>query len=177
VTDDLRYADCPTTDATVDVAAPPETVWPLVSDIQLPARFSGEFLGAEWLDGASGPQVGARFVGRNQHTAIGSWETTSTVTACDPPHTFEWTVGDLAAPSATWRFTLEPSAGGTRVTQWMRMGPGRSGINAAIEAMPDKESRILQRRLAELQANMQATLDGVKQLAETGDSATSATPA
>ncbi len=91
------------------------------------------------------------------------------MTACDPPRTFEWTVGDLAEPAATWRFTLEPSGSGTRLTQWMRMGPGRSGINAAIDAMPDKESRILQRRLADLQANMQATLEGVKErLAETG---------
>ena len=46
------------------------------------------------------------------------------------------------------------------------MGPARSGINAAIDAMPDKESRILHRRLAELHRNMEATLDGIKQLAE-----------
>ena len=55
---------------------------------------------------------------------------------------------------------------GTRLTQWMQMGPARSGINAAIDAMPDKESRILERRLAELRQNMQATLEGIKQLAE-----------
>ena len=176
MTDELRFADCPTTEAMIDIAAPADTVWALVSDIELPARFSGEFLGAEWLAEANGPQVGAQFVGRNHHPAAGTWETTSTVTACDRPRTFEWTVGDLAEPAATWRFTLEPSGSGTRLTQWMQMGPGRSGINAAIDAMPDKESRILQRRLAELQANMQATLEGVKQLAETGGSATSATP-
>ena len=166
MTDELRFADCPTTEVTIDVAAPTQAVWALVSDIELSARFSNEFLGAEWLDGASGPQVGAQFVGRNHHVAIGPWETTSTVTACDPPRTFEWTVGDLAEPAATWRFLLEPVGSGTRLTQWMRMGPGRSGINAAIDAMPDKESRILRRRLADLQANMQATLDGIKCLAE-----------
>ena len=176
MTDELRFADCPTTEATIDIAAPADAVWALVSDIELPARFSGEFRGAEWLDGGTGPQVGAQFVGRNHHVAIGSWETTSTVTACDSPTTFEWTVGDLAEPAATWRFTLEASDGGTRLTQWMRMGPGRSGINAAIDAMPDKESRILHRRLADLQTNMQATLEGIKQLAETGGSATNATP-
>ena len=166
MTDELRYADCPTTEATIDIEASPDDVWALVSDIELPSRFSGEFLGAEWLDGANGPAVGARFVGRNRHDAIGAWETTSTVTACDPSRTFEWAVGEPADPSASWRFTLQPEGGGTRLTQWMQMGPARSGINAAIDAMPDRESRILQRRLAELRGNMEATLAGIKALAE-----------
>ena len=42
------------------------------------------------------------------------------------------------------------------------MGPARSGINLAIDAMPDKESKILHRRLAEHRANMEATLAGIK---------------
>jgi hypothetical protein len=52
------------------------------------------------------------------------------------------------------------------LTQWMQMGPAPSGISMAIEAMPDKESRILHRRLAEHNANMVATLAGIKELAE-----------
>ena len=48
----------------------------------------------------------------------------------------------------------------------MQLGPGPSGITKVIEAMPDKESRILYRRLAEHQANMTATLAGIKELAE-----------
>ena len=46
------------------------------------------------------------------------------------------------------------------------MGPGRSGINPAIDAMPDKESKILHRRLGEHRSNMEATLAGIKALAE-----------
>jgi len=49
----------------------------------------------------------------------------------------------------------------------VQLGPGPSGISYAIESMPDKESRILRRRLAEHQANMQATIAGIKNLAET----------
>lgn len=71
-----------------------------------------------------------------------------------------------ARPSARWRFTLAAQAGGTRLTQWMQIGPAPSGISMAIEAMPDKESRILHRRLAEHRANMTATLTGIKELAE-----------
>ena len=48
----------------------------------------------------------------------------------------------------------------------MQVGPARSGISFAIDAMPDKESKILHRRLAEHSANMQATLAGIKKLAE-----------
>jgi hypothetical protein len=48
----------------------------------------------------------------------------------------------------------------------MQMGPARSGINLAIDAMPEKESKILHRRLAEHRANMEATLRGIKETAE-----------
>jgi hypothetical protein len=74
--------------------------------------------------------------------------------------------GTDGRPSASWRFSLAPTVDGTRLTQQMRMGPGRSGINPAIDAMPDKESKILHRRLGEHRANMEATLAGIKALAE-----------
>lgn len=152
---------------TVDVDAPPETVWALVSDLQLPARFSNEFLGAELADGAESLAVGVRFVGRNHHPAVGTWETTSTITVFDPPHEFAFDVDGLdGRPGASWRFVVEPTAAGTRLTQSMRMGPGRSGISPAIDAMPDKESKILRRRLGEHRTNMEATVAGIKALAE-----------
>ena len=62
MTERLRYADGPTTEVGRVIEATPAELWPLVSDIQLPARFSSEFRGAEWLDDATGPAVGARFV-------------------------------------------------------------------------------------------------------------------
>ena len=43
------HADGPGVTVEVDVKAPPTDVWPYISDIQLPARFSDEFQGAEWL--------------------------------------------------------------------------------------------------------------------------------
>jgi hypothetical protein len=163
---ELRYGDCPTVEVDQMIRASPEVIWVLVSDIQLPARFSSEFRGAEWLDDATGPGPGARFVGHNHHPAVGDWETTSTVCECEPPRLFGWKVGDPDNPSAHWRFTLTPAGAGTRLTQWMQMGPARSGINAAIDAMPDKESRILHRRLSEHRANMEATLAGIKEIVE-----------
>lgn len=162
---ELRYSDCPTVEVDLFVNASPERVWAMVSDIQLPARFSTEFKGGEWLDNA-GPRLGARFRGRNHHPAIGEWETTCTVSDFDPPRVFGYLVGDPNDPAARWRFTISAEEGGSRILQWMQMGPARSGINIAIDAMPDKESKILQRRLAEHRANMEANLLGIKETLE-----------
>ena len=46
------------------------------------------------------------------------------------------------------------------------MGPAPSGLTIAITAMPDKEERIVARRLEEYETNMRATVEGIKQLAE-----------
>jgi nitroreductase len=46
--DELRFEDGPGAIAEVDIAASPATVWSLVSDLNLSARFSNEFVGAEW---------------------------------------------------------------------------------------------------------------------------------
>lgn len=165
----LRYADGPSTEMSVIVHAPPDAVWAVVTDIAAPARYSEELQEATWLDGATGPVVGARFVGRSRHAATGEWETTSTVVACEPNVRFGWVVGDVAEPSAQWAFTLRPTddgAGDTVLAEWMRMGPGRSGINPAIDAMPDKESKILHRRLQEHRVNMLKTIEGIKATAE-----------
>jgi uncharacterized protein YndB with AHSA1/START domain len=163
----LRYVDMPSTEVSIDITAPPERVWTFVTDVGLPSRFSNEFQGAVLLDGATVLAVGTRFVGRNYHPVVGTWETTSTITACEPHELLAYDVGGAdGPPSASWRFTLEPTTTGTRLTQWMRIGPGRSGVSRAIDAMPDKESKILHRRLGEHRANMEATLAGIKSLAE-----------
>ncbi|GDY30668.1 SRPBCC family protein [Gandjariella thermophila] len=162
----LRYTDGPTVEVDVLIDAPTEAVWELVTDMSLPSRFSGEFQGAEWLDGATGPAVGARFVGTNEHPAIGTWQTTSTIVEYQPGRCLEYAVQDPAQPAARWRITLEPEGDRTRLRQWMRIGPGPSPLRSAIEAAPEKEARILDRRMSELRRNMTATVRGIKELAE-----------
>ena len=155
----MRYADGPTAHVDVYIDAPPPVVWALVTDITLPSRFSSELQAAEWIDETT-------FRGTNRHEAAGEWQTTCFVVQRQEPRFFEWAVGDPANPSASWRFALSPEGTGTRLEQWMRIGPAPSGLTPAIEAMPDKEERIVARRLDEHRFNMIATLEGIKDLAE-----------
>jgi hypothetical protein len=163
---ELRYADCPSTSAETVIAAAPAVVWSLICDIQLPARYSSEFQGGAWLGDTTHAALGAQFRGHNHHPARGDWETVSTIYDFEPERVLGWCVGDPECPAARWRFTLEPDGAGTRLTQWMQIGPGESGVSELIAQMPDKESRILRRRLAEHQANMTATVEGIRELAE-----------
>ena len=124
------YADTPVVAAEIDIEAPPERVWALVSDIYLMPGLSTELQEVAWLDGVTGPARGHRFTGRNANPALGSWETVSTVVECDEPRRFTWVVGDPDFPSTTWRFSLRPGGAGpgkvgTVLEQWARMGrPG-----------------------------------------------------
>jgi uncharacterized protein YndB with AHSA1/START domain len=162
----MRYADGPTAEATVHVTAPPERVWALVSDIHLVASLSTELQEVEWLDGAAAAAPGATFRGRNRHPVAGEWTTTSHVVECEPPRVFGWAVQDPAHPTASWRFELTPRAGGTDLRQWARMGPGASNLTRVIEAMPEREERIVAGRLREFQAGIDANLAALKELAE-----------
>ncbi|HET9771269.1 MAG TPA: SRPBCC family protein [Acidimicrobiia bacterium] len=162
----MRFADRPTTETDIYVAAPPDQVWPLVTEIMTPTKFGTELQEAAWADADGEPRLGARFTGRNFHPARGEWETTSTIVDFEPARRFGWAVGDPDAPSAVWRLELAPEGSGTRLRYWAQMGPGPSGMTAIIEKMPDKEEKIIGRRLEEWQANMAATINGIKDLAE-----------
>ncbi|WP_020673803.1 SRPBCC family protein [Amycolatopsis nigrescens] len=162
----MKYADCPTVEVETRIAVRPDQVWPWVADITTPCRFSSELKGAEWVDTSVAPEVGSRFVGFNWHRAMGDWETTSVVVEYEESKVFAWAVGDVENPSASWRFELVPDGDGTLLRQWARMGPAPSGLTFAIQARPDKEERIVARRLNEFEANMRTTVEGIKALAE-----------
>jgi uncharacterized protein YndB with AHSA1/START domain len=165
------YADTPAVAVQIYIEAPPERVWPLVSDIFLMPGLSGELQEVAWLDGVTGPAVGCRFTGRNANEYRGTWETVSTVIECDEPRRFAWAVGDPGQPMATWRFSLRPDRAGpgkvgTVLEQWARMGPARSGLSLAIDAMPDKEQQIVFVRLREWEACLKHNLAAIKEMAE-----------
>jgi hypothetical protein len=131
---------------TVHMAASPDRVWDLVSDVTRVGEFSPETFEAEWLGGASGPELGARFRGHVRRNGRGPvYWTVCTVTACEPGREFGFSVGGPGKRIVnTWRYHLEPSADGTDVTEsfqlpdtlptrlyWMVAGSARGRTNAA----------------------------------------------
>ncbi|WP_106847859.1 SRPBCC family protein [Blastococcus sp. Marseille-P5729] len=166
----MKLSDAPTTEAEIEIAASAAFVWEIVADLQTPSLTSPEFKGAEWLDGATAPAVGARFVGRNSHPAIGNWETTSHVIKVDEPRELAYAVTDADEPAAVWRYVITPTDHDTVVLkQIAQIGPGRSGLSLAIDRMPEKEDRIVARRLEEHQQSIRANLEKIKQVAEGGE--------
>ena len=164
----MRYRDQPTVEAVQRLSCDPSTAWRYVSDITLPARVSTELIDVAWLDGADHVALGARFTGRNRNAAIGEWETVCEVVEFEPERRWVWNVVSPGGVIATWGFEVEPSAGGCLVRQWARMGPAPSGLTFAITSQPDKEARIVTRRLEEWLHNMQANLNHIAE--QTGTS-------
>jgi uncharacterized protein YndB with AHSA1/START domain len=107
------------------IKAPPDKVWNLVSDITKMGEYSPEVIEAEWIDGANGPTVGAKYRGhvkRNENWPVLYW-TTCEITECTPGEVFEFAVvmGDRAVN--TWRYEFRPSDdGGTNVTESFDLG-------------------------------------------------------
>jgi uncharacterized membrane protein len=161
-----RYADKPTVEVQTWIDATPSRVWQVVSRIELMPTMSQELQSVEWLDGVTEPSVGSRFVGHSKHEALGDWATTSEVIECDCERALAWAVEDRDNPTAIWRFSLQPAHGGTTLTQWMQMGPGRSGLSFAIDRMPEKEQKIVFVRMREFEQSMTMTLAHIKHLAE-----------
>ena len=85
-------ADSPTSvSVTKDIAAPPERVWELVTDLARMGEWSSESTGGEWVHGWSGPALGARFRGTNRNGRK-TWSTQVTITTFDAPGLFEFEV-------------------------------------------------------------------------------------
>jgi len=108
---------------TVHMNAAAEVIWALVSDVTRIGEFSPETFEAEWLGGADGPTVGARFRGHVKRNGVGPvYWSVCTVTECLPPSVFEFTVGVGSARVNTWRYDITPAPdGGADVTESYRL--------------------------------------------------------
>lgn len=103
---------------TVRMHAPADRIWAVITDVASIGRYSPEVFEGEWLDGATGPAVGARFRGHVRRNEIGPvYWTTCRVTASEPGREFgfEVLVGDRAVNN--WHYRLDPVDLGTDVTE------------------------------------------------------------
>lgn len=110
---------------TVHMKATPDAIWDLVSDVTKIGRYSPETFEAEWLDGATGPAVGASFRGHVKRNGRGpTYWTKCEVIASEPGREFAFAVGGAGQKVVnTWRYRLEPSGEGTDVTESYELQP------------------------------------------------------
>ncbi|MEO3939080.1 SRPBCC family protein [Dermatophilaceae bacterium Soc4.6] len=101
---------------TVRVAASPEQVYALVTDIARTGEWSPICQSCWWDEGAlvdGAPRVGSGFTGRNV-TPDRTWETHSTVIAADPGKAFAWEVGEGLV---SWAYTMAPVEDASELTE------------------------------------------------------------
>ena len=109
---------------TVQMAASPEVVWDLVSDVTRIGEFSPETFEARWLRGFDGPAVGARFKGHVKRNGVGpTYWSLCEVTDCVPLEHFGFSVLLNGTVVNTWAYRLEPNDGGTAVTESFALRP------------------------------------------------------
>lgn len=136
------------------MAAPPERIWALVSDVTTTGRFSPETFEAEWLDGVTGPAVGARFRGHVRRNGRGPvYWTTCLVTASTPGREFAFAVMVRGRFVNSWRYQLAPTDIGTDVTESFELtdtpatrlywrAAGRARLRTNVEGMRATLGRI-----------------------------------
>ena len=151
--------------AEIDIEARPRKVWDLISDINMPALFSDEFVGAEWVsEGQVG--VGSKFTGRNSMAESREWETQCIVTKWLERETFEWRTTDPDNPGAIWRFDLAEQGAGSRLRFSMVIGKQNNSTAPRAQEDPSNENQVLFERRLIHKTNMQRVVEGVKSLVD-----------
>ena len=147
---------------TVHVDASPEKVWGLVSDITNTGRFSPETFEAEWIDGSTGPEVGARFRGHVKRNGRGpTYWTKCTVVASEPGREFTFVVGTAKQHPMTWGYHFKAEGDGTDVTEFFHL-TDQLAMRLYWKLFGKARGRTNRR-------NMQATLERIQAEAEAED--------
>ena len=141
------------------IAAPADRLYAIVTDVANMGQLSPECTGGSWVDGASGPAVGARFKGRNKR-GIARWSTTNEVVEADPDRAFAF---NTLQSGTCWRYSFESDGDGTTVTESRSAFKDRPLLArvfsvVALGGIADHDN--------EMRAGMRATLERLKAVAE-----------
>jgi hypothetical protein len=148
-------------EARIHVSAPPEKLYDMVSDVTRMGEWSPETVKCEWLDGARGAAVGARFKGTNKRGVM-RWSTKPEVAAADPSREFAFVTRSMG-PSTKWSYRFEPADdGGADVTESFEMMDDMPWFITAC----DRYLMGIKDRKADLEQGMQQTLERIKKVAE-----------
>jgi hypothetical protein len=109
---------------TLHMQAPPDAVWDLVSDVTRIGSYSPETFEAEWLDGATGPAVGAKFRGHVKRNGRGPvYWSECVVTDSVPGSAFGFDVVVGPRTLNHWEYAIVPAGDGSDVTESFRLTP------------------------------------------------------
>lgn len=110
----------------ITIQASPEAVYNAIADVSRMPSWSPELRSVRVP--YEGPlKFGDVFAGVNKK-GIQVWRTTSKVTKSEAPKVFEIEVTGLRLPVSTWRYEIEPVAGGSRLTvTWIDNRAGLRG--------------------------------------------------
>jgi uncharacterized protein YndB with AHSA1/START domain len=149
---------------TRDIAAPAERVWAMISDVTRMGEWSPENDGGQWIGGATGASVGAKFRSAN-HNGKKKWKTVSKVVAAEPARRFTFAVTAIGLKVAEWSYSFEPTPTGCRVTEtWTdQRGSIAKTLGKPVSGVDD--------RRAHNQAGMEQTLERLAAAAESAANA------
>jgi hypothetical protein len=150
----MSYSD------SIDIECAPDVAFAVVTDLPHMDRLSPENTGGEWIGGATGPKVGAKFKGTNARDRD-SWFTIAKVVIYDPPNRFAFKVTYKVFNIARWEFSIEPAPGGCRVTEtWT------DRRNALVRKQGDADGFV---RAEFTKESIRTTLERLKKFCESPD--------
>jgi uncharacterized protein YndB with AHSA1/START domain len=152
----------PHDEVSIDIAAPAERVYDLISDVTRMGEWSPECRKCTWIGSTKKPTVGARFVAFNKGRRGPSWVTPVKVTAAERGREFAFNRSAPMIGSYTWRYVFEPTESGVRVTESYDV---ERDLPAAMNWLTHKWTGSKDRD-DDLHTGMQTTLARVKVAAE-----------
>ncbi|MGY1722989.1 SRPBCC family protein [Blastococcus sp. SYSU DS0533] len=144
------------------IAAPPDQVYALLSDVTRTPEFSPEVRSCRWLDGATGPAVGARFEAVNASRSGRTWKNRPVVRVADPGREFAFARTEPMAGTVLWRYRLEQAGDRTRVVEGYEVERPVTRVGWFVIERVFKGGN----RREELRAGMETTLARLKAVAE-----------
>jgi uncharacterized protein YndB with AHSA1/START domain len=146
--------------AKLEISAPAEKVWEMISDLTRMGEWSPENEGGEWMRGATGPSPGARFRGVNRYGGK-TWKSVATVVDAEPGRRFSFKISAMGIPVSEWSYDFEPTESGCVVTEsWSDRRPGVFKPIAAkatgIEDRAEHNRSTMEQTLANLAAAAEA---------------------
>lgn len=154
--------EVPELSASVEIDAPVEEVWHLVSDVRRMPEWSPHVQSVRLRTGFDDVALGTEFTNRNTLGEGLDWTTHATVTAYDAPREVAFRVEENWV---TWRFVLAATPGGTLLTQH-RQAP--DGISDLSQQWADTYLGGTEKFSETLRVGMAETLDRIKMAAEKG---------